>query len=56
METLLVSTGVVALTEIGDKTQLLALLLATRSISRKGSQKCPTPRADARSSSSLSNS
>ena len=30
METLLVSTGVVALTEIGDKTQLLALLLATR--------------------------
>jgi putative Ca2+/H+ antiporter (TMEM165/GDT1 family) len=30
MEPLLVSTGVVALAEIGDKTQLLALLLATR--------------------------
>ena len=30
MEALLVSTGVVALAEIGDKTQLLALLLATR--------------------------
>ena len=30
METLLVSTGVVALAEIGDKTQLLALLLAAR--------------------------
>ena len=30
METLLVSAGVVALAEIGDKTQLLALLLATR--------------------------
>jgi putative Ca2+/H+ antiporter (TMEM165/GDT1 family) len=28
--TLLVSTGVVALAEIGDKTQLLALLLATK--------------------------
>lgn len=30
MEALLVSTGVVALAEIGDKTQLLALLLAVR--------------------------
>src|ERR1043165_4463156 len=30
MEPFLVSTGVVALAEIGDKTQLLALLLATR--------------------------
>lgn len=30
METLLVSTGVVALAEIGDKTQLLAFLLAAR--------------------------
>jgi putative Ca2+/H+ antiporter (TMEM165/GDT1 family) len=30
MEALIVSTGVVALAEIGDKTQLLALLLATR--------------------------
>ncbi|MFO1268025.1 MAG: TMEM165/GDT1 family protein [Rubrivivax sp.] len=30
METLAVSTGVVALGEIGDKTQLLALLLAAR--------------------------
>jgi Ca2+/H+ antiporter, TMEM165/GDT1 family len=30
METLLVSTGVVALAEIGDKTQLLALILAAR--------------------------
>ena len=30
MEALLVSLGVVALAEIGDKTQLLALLLATR--------------------------
>ncbi|MGF1626071.1 MAG: TMEM165/GDT1 family protein [Alphaproteobacteria bacterium] len=30
MESLLVSTGVVALAEIGDKTQLLALVLATR--------------------------
>ena len=30
MEPLLVSIGVVALAEIGDKTQLLALLLATR--------------------------
>ena len=30
MESLFVSTGVVALAEIGDKTQLLALLLATR--------------------------
>ncbi|HEU5134908.1 MAG TPA: TMEM165/GDT1 family protein [Steroidobacteraceae bacterium] len=30
MEALLVSTGVVALAEIGDKTQLLALILATR--------------------------
>src|SRR5688572_18100484 len=30
METLLVSTGVVALAEIGDKTQLLALVLAAR--------------------------
>ena len=30
MEALLVSAGVVALAEIGDKTQLLALLLATR--------------------------
>ena len=30
MDALLVSTGVVALAEIGDKTQLLALLLATR--------------------------
>jgi len=30
LETLLVSAGVVALAEIGDKTQLLALLLATR--------------------------
>lgn len=30
MEALLVSTGVVALAEIGDKTQLLSLLLAAR--------------------------
>jgi putative Ca2+/H+ antiporter (TMEM165/GDT1 family) len=30
MEPLLVSTGVVALAEIGDKTQLLALILAAR--------------------------
>jgi putative Ca2+/H+ antiporter (TMEM165/GDT1 family) len=30
MEPFLVSTGLVALAEIGDKTQLLALLLATR--------------------------
>ncbi|WP_448507506.1 TMEM165/GDT1 family protein [Immundisolibacter sp.] len=30
MESLLVSTGVVALAEIGDKTQLLAFILATR--------------------------
>jgi putative Ca2+/H+ antiporter (TMEM165/GDT1 family) len=30
MESLLVSTGVVALAEIGDKTQLLALILAAR--------------------------
>ncbi|SDT95538.1 TMEM165/GDT1 family protein [Halopseudomonas salegens] len=30
MEALLVSTGIVALAEIGDKTQLLALLLAAR--------------------------
>ena len=30
MESLLVSTGVVALAEIGDKTQLLALVLAAR--------------------------
>ncbi len=30
LETLLVSTGIVTLAEIGDKTQLLALLLAAR--------------------------
>ena len=30
METFLVATGVVALAEIGDKTQLLALMLASR--------------------------
>lgn len=30
MEGFLISTGIVALAEIGDKTQLLALLLATR--------------------------
>ncbi|MBU6155867.1 MAG: TMEM165/GDT1 family protein, partial [Alphaproteobacteria bacterium] len=30
METFLTSTAVVALAEIGDKTQLLAILLATR--------------------------
>ena len=30
MEAFLVSTGVVALAEIGDKTQLLAFVLATR--------------------------
>jgi putative Ca2+/H+ antiporter (TMEM165/GDT1 family) len=30
MESLLVSTGIVALAEIGDKTQLLALILAAR--------------------------
>jgi putative Ca2+/H+ antiporter (TMEM165/GDT1 family) len=30
MEALLVSTGIVALAEIGDKTQLLSLLLASR--------------------------
>ncbi len=30
MEAFLVSTGIVAIAEIGDKTQLLALLLATR--------------------------
>lgn len=29
-ETLFISTGIVALAEIGDKTQLLALLLAAR--------------------------
>jgi putative Ca2+/H+ antiporter (TMEM165/GDT1 family) len=30
MEAFLVSTGVVALAEMGDKTQLLSLLLASR--------------------------
>lgn len=30
MEALLISTGIVALAEIGDKTQLLSLVLATR--------------------------
>ena len=30
MQSLLIATGVVALAEIGDKTQLLAILLATR--------------------------
>jgi putative Ca2+/H+ antiporter (TMEM165/GDT1 family) len=30
LETLLISTGIVALAEIGDKTQLLAFILATR--------------------------
>ena len=30
METLLISTGLIAIAEIGDKTQLLAFLLATR--------------------------
>ena len=30
MESLLVSTGVVALAEMGDKTQLLAFILAAR--------------------------
>lgn len=30
MQAFLISTGVVALAEIGDKTQLLALLLASR--------------------------
>ncbi|MEN9451181.1 MAG: hypothetical protein RLZZ369_240, partial [Pseudomonadota bacterium] len=30
MESFLISTGVVALGEMGDKTQLLALLLATK--------------------------
>ncbi len=30
MESLLVSTGVVALAEVGDKTQLLAFILAAR--------------------------
>jgi Ca2+/H+ antiporter, TMEM165/GDT1 family len=30
MEAILVSTGVVALAEIGDKTQLLAFILAAR--------------------------
>ena len=30
MEAFLVSTGIVALAEIGDKTQLLAFLLASR--------------------------
>ena len=30
MEAFLVSTGIVALGEMGDKTQLLALLLAAR--------------------------
>ena len=30
MEAFLVSTGIVALAEIGDKTQLLSLLLAAR--------------------------
>ena len=30
MNAFLVSTGIVALSEIGDKTQLLALLLAAR--------------------------
>lgn len=36
MEALLTSTAVVALAEIGDKTQLLAIVLATRF-------KCPLP-------------
>ena len=30
MEAFLISTGIVTLAEIGDKTQLLALLLAAR--------------------------
>ena len=30
MEAFLVSTGIVALAEMGDKTQLLALILAAR--------------------------
>ena len=30
LESLLVSTGVIALAEIGDKTQLLSLMLAAR--------------------------
>ena len=30
METILVSSGIVALAEIGDKTQLLAIILAAR--------------------------
>ena len=30
MEAFLVSTGIVVLTEIGDKTQLLALVLAAK--------------------------
>ena len=30
MEAFLISTGVVALAEIGDKTQLLAIVLAAR--------------------------
>ena len=30
METLIISTGLVALAEIGDKTQLLAFILAAR--------------------------
>ena len=34
LESLLVPTGIVALAEIGDKTQLLALLLAVRAARR----------------------
>ena len=30
MEALLISTGIVALAEVGDKTQLLAFILAAR--------------------------
>ncbi|MEP6877619.1 MAG: TMEM165/GDT1 family protein, partial [Nitrosospira sp.] len=33
MEALLLSTGIVALAEIGDKTQLLAFLLAVMALS-----------------------
>ncbi|HXJ08669.1 MAG TPA: TMEM165/GDT1 family protein, partial [Burkholderiales bacterium] len=36
MESLLVSTGAVALAEMGDKTQLLALVLAARYRGRRG--------------------
>ena len=36
LEAFLVSTGIVALAEMGDKTQLLALVLAARYLDRRG--------------------